>query len=829
MLLLLSFRRLFCLLFCCTSLLALADVGQDAPPEPDVGLSAESAPQGPDIKIPNLTLTSVSGEPVIDGVVDETFWRQAHQVMLDIELYPERMAPAVVETRGYVAASRTHLYVAFIVYDPNPDDIRSAVRDHDASKEDDYVSIIIDPTGTLAKKYEFRVNPDGSLSDVLQDTISDRYIYDWDTEWQGAAQRTEYGYSVEIAIPATAIRTVEKAAGEQKKGTVILKRSYPRSVDRTLATFFTFDLKAPKNDVANSAAGSAAGGALSASTADDAAKAAAAGNEELIPKNLTVVPHYIYHRDESRDVGGDYEYSSDHNLHSAGFDAEYVFSTSEAMALTVNPNFTDVEADIAKQSINNPFTIFKPEKRRFFKSASEYYNTLIPTVYTRNIVSPRLGLSYIKDEDEISYGGFAISDRETEFVMPDNLGSDEVEVTQTSYSMAGRLRLSQGKRSYGAISTFRGGENYHNAVVGVDGLHDLGPDDKFRFQILASDTQYPKAFAESLCEEDGCTDAPPPEECNLGSCDYTAEVLRADFGNRMQGYALHARYKHDGPEGLYWVGYEETSPDYRSDLGFHRKADMRSINMAYGEKWYVNALGGDEGKSRIRAYAVLAHSRSYEYNDTLSSELSLWGEFRGSLQSVFRVGWRTPERAVNRINQASLETGDNAPLFQENYWQWYFEMSPQSDWKVNFDGRVGRMANADNLVLGDMIELKPKFTFRWGAVEYQAAATLRDFEMDNERLYKEQFLSLRMQYKRRHDITHRLLYLDDLTESDVDRWLGDTDAEEVERELEYTLIYKPNKRWRILTGVKLFYEKDPDSGVGDLTERELYLKVETSL
>jgi hypothetical protein len=218
----------------------LAADGQDDAPESDVGLSAESAPEESGSEMPEVTFSLIKDEPVIDGVIDDAFWGQALTFRLEMEFYPIRFAPAVVETNAWVGVGKTHLYVAFEAFDPKPEEIRSALREHDATKDDDYVSIIIDPTGTLAKKYEFRVNPHGSLSDVLQDTISDRYIYDWDTDWEGAAQINDNGYTVEIAIPLGSIRSPEKAEGQDHKGAVILKRSYPRRVDRTLGAFFLY-------------------------------------------------------------------------------------------------------------------------------------------------------------------------------------------------------------------------------------------------------------------------------------------------------------------------------------------------------------------------------------------------------------------------------------------------------------------------------------------------------------------------------------------------------------------------------------------------------------
>jgi hypothetical protein len=798
------------LLFCRQAIAFLADLE----PEGDVGLAEESLPASDKQEIPVLTIKTVTGKPHIDGHIDDKFWEQVGSFDLNIELYPERLSPAVVKTEALIAATKTHLYVAFIAQDPRPEKIRSALREHDASKEDDYVSVIIDPTGSLAKKYEFRVNPDGTLSDVLQDTLSDRYIYDWDTEWTGAARRTDSGYTVEIAIPAGAIHVPERDYTEKSQGLIILKRSYPRSIDRILATYLYFERTKSKD--------SGAADSLSAVDIKDPEDR----DIPILPGRLSLTAHYIFHLDETRDVDGDFEQAEDRDEHSFGIDAKYDFSTSKTLAITINPNYTEVEADIAKQSINNPFTIFQPEKRTFFKSVTEYYNSLIPVVYTRNIINPRLGASFVGDNGVDSFSAFAADDRETQVIVPDNLGSDKIELLESSYSAAFRYRYSRNRKTVGITGTYRKNDDYHNATLSGDGLIDFGPDDKFRYQLSFSNSKYPQSFAEDLCEEEGCTEETLPEPCSLGDCSVNAQVLRTNYGQQINGHALQFRYKHDGPGGLYWIGYAQTSPDYRADMGFLRRVDIRSLNFAYGKKWYIKAINNDSGKSRIRSYVVVTYTRSYEYDDLLERAISLWAEFKGTYQSLFRVGYHFRDRAVNRINQASLETGDNSPLFDERYIQWYFETSPFNSWKINIDGRVGDIADADNMVLGDMLEIIPKLTYRYGPLEFTAADTFRDYKLDGRSLYEEQFLSFTALFRNSKRFSHRLLYLDDLTKRDTERWVEDELSKEYDRTIEYTLTYQPAKSWNVLFGVKFEYEYESTIDEGDFNDREVYCKIE---
>ena len=136
------------------------------------------------------------------------------------------------------------------------------------------------------------------------------------------------------------------------------------------------------------------------------------------------------------------------------------------------------------------------------------------------------------------------------------------------------------------------------------------------------------------------------------------------------------------------------------------------------------------------------------------------------------------------------------------------------------------MANPDNLVLGNMREFVPKLEYTAGPVNLMTSLTWRHFRTDGERLYKEQFFSFTAMLYPSSRVTHRLLWLDDLTRRDIARWRGDELARETAQTVEYTLIYRPDSRWSILGGVKLVEEYASDLDEESLTGREVYLKIE---
>src|SRR5262249_60531189 len=59
---------------------------------------------------------------------------------------------------------------------------------------------------------------------------------------------------------------------------------------------------------------------------------------------------------------------------------------------TVNPDFSQVEADVAQLSVNTRFALFYEEKRPFFLEGIDFFSTPIQTVYTRTVADPVGGL-----------------------------------------------------------------------------------------------------------------------------------------------------------------------------------------------------------------------------------------------------------------------------------------------------------------------------------------------------------------------------------------------------------------------------------------------------
>ena len=75
----------------------------------------------------------------------------------------------------------------------------------------------------------------------------------------------------------------------------------------------------------------------------------------------------------------------------AGVDAKWTPNADTAVDITINPDFSQVEADVAQISVNERFALLFPEKRPFFLEGKDLFATPISAVHTRT-TEPDWGL-----------------------------------------------------------------------------------------------------------------------------------------------------------------------------------------------------------------------------------------------------------------------------------------------------------------------------------------------------------------------------------------------------------------------------------------------------
>ncbi len=519
----LAARRLFRTAALLATIVYTAFAAAQESPAPVAAASA-SLPQ-----LPRST-----AEVKIDGVLDDPIWKDALVIELTIETNPGENVPAAVETHAYLVEDGTRLLIAFDARDPDPKSIRAYLRDRDRAFNDDFVGIVIDSFGDKRYAYEFFANALGVQMDLTNDDVSQRESDSWDAIWDSAGKINDKGFAVEMAIPLSQLR-FRNTDGERVWGVDVL-RFRPRG-DRTR--------------ISNNPSERGRNCYLCQFSQIRGLAGVAAG------KNLEIVPSLTAARSESRADPLNDPWQSKTNT-DVGLNVRWGVTEALTANLALNPDFSQVEADVAQLGINQQFALFYPETRPFFLEGADYYTTPIQAVFTRTIADPRIGAKLTGQPSDSTLGVFAVEDELTNLLIPGPQDSSTTSLDSTNTALVGRYsHNTAGGAQLGALFTSRSGDGYHNQVGGLDALMRIGGRHTFRAQYLLSDTAYPTATATSFAQP-------------LGSFDGAARQLRYTFNHR-EWYAD--------------IKYKDYDAGFRADAGFLPRVGIEQTEYEASHIW----------------------------------------------------------------------------------------------------------------------------------------------------------------------------------------------------------------------------------------------------
>jgi hypothetical protein len=495
-------------------------------------------------------LPRVEGSIKIDGNLDDDAWRQALQIQVNTETHPGENIPAKVQTVAYLMEDGNSLFVAFDARDPEPNAIRAYLRDRDSAYNDDFVGVVIDSYNDERRAFEFFSNPLGSQMDLTNDDINQQEDDSWDAIWNSAGQITDSGYIVEMEIPLNQLR-FQKMAGKQVWGLDVI-RMYPRDnrtrigsnpLDREVNCYLCQFSKIQ-------------------------------GLEDTEPgRDLEIVPTLTASRTDTRDdpavdpmVQGDVESE-------AGLNLRWGITPDLTANLAINPDFSQVEADVAQLDVNNQFALFFPEKRPFFLEGSDYFRTPIQAVFTRTVADPTVGAKLTGKRGNNTFGVYAADDAKTNLLFPGAYSSDSESLDVSNTAVVGRYSRSFGNASQvGAVMTARSGDDYHNYVGGFDARWKISDQHTVKAQLLRSDTEYPDQIA----------------------VDFEQPL------NAFSGSAAQLQYNYDSRNWFAYANHEMFDAGFRADSGFVTRVDYDQQALGFGRRWH-----GDEDNwwTRLRANA----------------------------------------------------------------------------------------------------------------------------------------------------------------------------------------------------------------------------------
>ena len=517
----------------------------------------------------------------LDGKIEEPAWGDAWTFELGYEVEPGENTPAPARTEVLVFHDRTHLYVGFRAFDPDPSKIRAHLSDRDAAWADDWVGVVLDTFNDERRDYLLAVNPLGVQMDQIESWPGGDTV--WDGIWASAATIQPWGWSAEIAVPFSTLR-FQRSAEPQVWGFDAI-RGYSRDTFHQMGAF--------PRDRSNNCY-------LCQSLKVTGFAGASPG------RNLEVVPTLTASRTDVMEelpdgalVEGDVETE-------LGITARWGMTPNLTLSGAINPDFSQVEADARQLDINEPFALFYDEKRPFFMEGADYFDTPLDAVYTRMIRDPAWGLKLTGKEGPHTVGGYIVQDDVTNIIIPGSQSSSGTSLQADTLSTVLRYEHDIGNRhTLGALITDREGDAYYNRVAGLDGDFRISEQDRITLQLLGSSTRYPGDVAAAFEQPAGSFD------------DLAAELI----------------YEHETRTVSWWGIYNDVGTDFRADLGFMPQVDYRFGEVGAGYTWNATATSW---YSRIDLELEANHSED-QAGSLLDEEAEVQLTIQGPLESFVVV------------------------------------------------------------------------------------------------------------------------------------------------------------------------------------------------
>jgi len=237
--------------------------------------------------------------------------------------------------------------------------------------------------------------------------------------------------------------------------------------------------------------------------------------------------------------------------------ARYGFTPSFGAEVALNPDFSQVESDVAQIDVNTTFALFYPERRPFFQEGSDLYTSFYNVIYTRQINDPSVAGKITGRGQRTSFVYIFGRDDETPMILPFEERS-LFAAPGKSISNIARARRTFGEDNFvGAVFTDR---RYDIGGSGTTGGLD------FSWRFLQNYRVVGQALG-SWTEE--------PDDTSLTAGQHAPGATFADGkhtmaldGESYAGVAGHASIQREARHWSSELEYWAQSATFRADAGF---------------------------------------------------------------------------------------------------------------------------------------------------------------------------------------------------------------------------------------------------------------------
>jgi hypothetical protein len=549
---------------------------------------------------PLLKLNRITTPIRVDGDLSDPGWQEATVVDVFYETNPGDNVPPPVKTVARIGYDDKYFYASFWCEDPDISKLRAPYVDRDGINDDqDYVGVLLDVENEHHSAIDYWIGPTGIQADSVFTEGSFNEDFGPDYFWQSAGKIGTDGWAAEVAIPLSSIRYSKR---DPQDWALILYRIYPREFNYQINS-----VRIPRGF-----------------TCFLCQSATVEGITGLPQSAHWVVAPYGAVTSTKTYPGAD-GYYGDGNVTKGkvGVDAKWLPDANTIVDATLNPDFSQIEADTAQISVNERFALFYPEKRPFFLEQVDLLKTPIQAVYTRTITSPFWGARLTGKSGGTNFIGLVANDRGGgTVIIPGPVFSDTAPQDFESVVGIARVRQDLGASYAGFLGTARsidpsdgGGYNY---VLGGDVRWQAGESDVINGQYLYSFSRQP--------------DRP--------------DLFPGWTGQKKSGFGWQAEWVHSTRHWNWNLFYADFAPGFVADDGFVPQVGYREGRLDVGYRFFPSGFF-----SRLQPVAGAAYfadreggliSSQYFPGVTFQAQWGLRGEFDYSFEAV-RIEGQTLE------------------------------------------------------------------------------------------------------------------------------------------------------------------------------------------
>lgn len=512
--------------------------------------------------LPEIIVNKIT-EPInIDGALDDPGWSVASRAENFSEFYPGDQTEPAVNTEVLITYDSNKIYFAFICHD-DPTRVRASYIDRDQMRGNDAVEVLIDTYGEAAWGYELMANPFGVQADWLWSRAAGENGADitYDLIWESSGKITDMGYQVEIAIPFSSLRFPDQ---REQFWRIDFRRIRPRE------SFSQYAWAAQSRDEPCNA--------CQWGTISGIENVKAGKGIEILPSLITYQSGALI---ETHNPDSPFE-NNNPELE-LSMSAKFSLTSDVTADATINPDFSQVEADAEQIDVNTTLALFYPERRPFFQEGSDIFRTWVPVFYSRSINNPQMAGKMTARRNRNSMGYMIARDQNSAIILPFEESSAFL-VGGKSTNNVLRYHREFGVDSHiGFLLTDRrldGGGS--GTLLNIDSQIRLHRNFRIQSQIVGSYTAEPDdqelSMQISQLVDDGLIDS------TFDNGRYTAVFDGESYAGHGLIVNLEERSRHLNFDATYW----EFSPTFRADNGFQTNNNYRQTEMLANYTFYFN-------------------------------------------------------------------------------------------------------------------------------------------------------------------------------------------------------------------------------------------------